>query len=130
MEGATLPKPLWGDPCNGCGLCCLMSQCPLSVALFGQRTRCPALIEQGGGKYGCGLSNTSAYFQTEDREEPLKEAVSLAIGSGFGCDMTYHAKDHIARARRRPKLLKIAKRRLKALSPMARKIFDAFRGVS
>lgn len=54
IETAIVAKPPENDPCNGCGLCCLMQQCDLSIDLFGRQPRCPAL-EHAGERYACGL---------------------------------------------------------------------------
>ena len=38
------PKPPEGDPCNGCGLCCLAEPCPLGVLVSRRRVgACAAL---------------------------------------------------------------------------------------
>lgn len=50
-------KPLFGQRCNGCGVCCLFEPCPVaSMFLWQYRGRCQALhwhdISQ---QYRCGL---------------------------------------------------------------------------
>jgi hypothetical protein len=47
-------KPLYGDPCNGCGQCCLAEQCPISMSMFGDVGICPALVD-AGDVWRCGL---------------------------------------------------------------------------
>jgi len=48
-------KPDEGAPCNGCGVCCALSPCPLSRFLLGHRKEaCPALRWEGA-RYVCGL---------------------------------------------------------------------------
>jgi hypothetical protein len=49
-------KPALGEPCNGCGVCCLAEPCPLGMALSGRRTgACDALRWQAGPSiYRCG----------------------------------------------------------------------------
>jgi hypothetical protein len=88
-------KPLFGDPCNGCGLCCLAGPCGLASALFGQTTgRCRALVDDGLGGFSCGLIGRAADVPY------LKEAVVIAIGSGIGCDMIETDDDLAARPAR------------------------------
>lgn len=49
------PKPALGEPCNGCGVCCMAEPCPLGVVLSRRRRgRCVALRWQGG-RYACGV---------------------------------------------------------------------------
>jgi hypothetical protein len=49
-------KPAYGDPCNGCGLCCLTGPCEVAREYLhvpgGQP--CPAL-EYDFGRYWCGM---------------------------------------------------------------------------
>lgn len=51
------PKPAWGAPCNGCGVCCLAEPCPVGMLVSLRRTgACAALAwvtaEQ---RYRCGV---------------------------------------------------------------------------
>lgn len=49
-------KPIEGEPCNGCGVCCLAQPCPLGMVLSGARTgACKALRwNDGATRYVCG----------------------------------------------------------------------------
>ncbi len=50
------PKPAPGQPCNGCGVCCLHEPCPLGILLSGQRRgSCEVLRwDEAGAQYRCG----------------------------------------------------------------------------
>ena len=89
MITPTMAKPAYGDPCNGCGLCCIAEQCPLSEAVFGKVTMCPA-IKQTGLKIICALADDPESFMPLYVErfgaKEVKNAVLLLIGSGEGCD--------------------------------------------
>lgn len=83
-----LPKPAYGDPCNGCGMCCIAVQCPLSLALFGEQKLCPAL-EQAGRALACGLVRNTADYVPDLPSwggPALTEAFGLMLGAGAGCD--------------------------------------------
>ena len=50
-------KPALGEPCNGCGVCCLLQPCPVGM-LISRRTQgaCSALRWQAADRrYVCGL---------------------------------------------------------------------------
>ena len=49
-------KPALGQPCNGCGLCCLYEPCPLGRLLSRRRTgACMALRwDEAASRYRCG----------------------------------------------------------------------------
>ena len=49
-------KPSLGEPCNGCGVCCLVEPCPLGMVLSGRRAgACDALRWQADALvYRCG----------------------------------------------------------------------------
>lgn len=95
----TLGKPKRDEPCNGCGYCCMMVQCKISIAAFGEHKTCPAL-EFKDGKYRCGLMcNLGEYAgkgkmpglpaeDIEDGQRLLREI----IGAGKGCD-AYDPRD-------------------------------------
>lgn len=82
-------KPLYGSPCNGCGLCCVMEQCPLSIEVFGPHSLCPALEELPAGGFTCGLiARPRVYLETKAPElaDLLGEAFGVILGAGTGCD--------------------------------------------
>lgn len=50
-------KPTFGDPCNGCGLCCVATACGMALTVISTARKgqsCPAL-EWEGGRSWCGL---------------------------------------------------------------------------
>jgi len=57
LHAAAPPKPGVGAPCNGCGVCCSYTPCPLSRFLLHHRSgTCPALEWLVTEKrYACGL---------------------------------------------------------------------------
>lgn len=87
-----LEKPPYGGPCNSCGLCCVVQQCPLSVLVFGSRDLCPALGEIPNKKgLFCGLaSRPDVFFDIKDTDklspDIASRAAGLLIGAGIGCD--------------------------------------------
>ncbi|MHD0645023.1 hypothetical protein ACYPKM_05310 [Pseudomonas aeruginosa] len=98
----SLDKPKFGQPCNNCGLCCLVHVCDLGQAL-GDKEVCKALMTIEGGGYVCGLveapyqflpDEVTAAFKAMDELEPgedigLKQLQSIhaeALGAGRGCD--------------------------------------------
>jgi Fe-S-cluster-containing hydrogenase component 2 len=50
-------KPRWGEPCNGCGVCCAAEPCPVGQLRFRRRHgACPALAwDAAASRYRCGL---------------------------------------------------------------------------
>lgn len=48
------PKPAFGAPCNGCGVCCLAEPCPLGVLLSRRTTGACEALRWQGGRYACG----------------------------------------------------------------------------
>lgn len=50
----SLNKPVYGDKCNGCGYCCMMKPCSISLFIYNDPEKCPALVFREG-KYRCGL---------------------------------------------------------------------------
>jgi len=57
-------KPLAGTPCNGCGVCCASSPCPVSLVFLRQRGgSCPALQwDDRERRYRCGMAQTPGQF--------------------------------------------------------------------
>jgi hypothetical protein len=64
LNAGAPPKPTQGEPCNGCGLCCLAERCPVAL-LFLPRDggSCPALEWDGeSGRYLCGMVGHPAKY--------------------------------------------------------------------
>jgi hypothetical protein len=73
-------KPAWGEPCNGCGVCCLSEPCPVGVLVsWRRRGACAALHwDAGAERYRCGLL---------DPARPWRSAIVRRwIAAGRGCD--------------------------------------------
>jgi hypothetical protein len=86
------PKPAYGAPCNGCGLCCLSEQCRASIEHFGVQSVCPAL-EQSQGRYWCGLMIRPSHYGAGENLAQFGEDIAAGfwrnyIGGGAGCDST------------------------------------------
>lgn len=87
------PKPALGEPCNGCGGCCLAVVCPAGSAILGLPEEapgpCPAL-ERQEARFVCGLvANPCSYAPVATAiygAPAMSEAALLLISSGVGCD--------------------------------------------
>lgn len=85
-----LPKPTYGQPCNGCGFCCATELCELAEMVFvGSGPPCPAL-EFEDGRTWCGMVRHPSrhmklnYTGADALVVPLMMK-GLAIGQGCGC---------------------------------------------
>ncbi|MBQ1761303.1 MAG: hypothetical protein IIZ92_00190 [Aquincola sp.] len=82
-------KPLPGQPCNGCGVCCAAEPCPAGMLVSRRRTgRCRAL-RWAGERYRCGLVTDPARHlpRTLRWLAPLLRRLALRwISAGSGCD--------------------------------------------
>lgn len=78
-------KPLFGQPCNHCGLCCRLQLCPVAEIMFKKEDciepPCPALYI-ANNKALCGLVMDEHTLFTKDRQ-----LISNALGIGCGCSM-------------------------------------------
>lgn len=83
-------KPLYGDPCNGCGLCCLSEQCPISLEMFGDVGICPALVDEGE-RWSCGLISKPALFFPHLPDE-IGRLTAMLLGQE-GCDSVSGPED-------------------------------------
>lgn len=112
MLEQTLPKPLFGEPCNGCGFCCMRSLCPIGASVFGDpdpvvrrvfpaRAPCPALTKRDDGSFGCGvIMHPDKYPGTERAIQKFGVAQVIAdvsfflgITSRAGCDAVSDAEE-------------------------------------
>ncbi|NIC41688.1 hypothetical protein [Aquabacterium sp. A08] len=83
------PKPAWGAPCNGCGVCCLAEPCPLGMLLSRRRRgACVALRwADPAGRYECGaLSRPVEVLGALGRLPVVRRWVARWIAAGRGCD--------------------------------------------
>jgi len=90
------PKPAEGQPCNGCGVCCLSEPCPVGVLVSRKRQgSCHALHWSASQKrYVCGMlmeplrhlgwRRTGAVSQAFSHL--LAKACRRWIAAGIGCD--------------------------------------------
>jgi hypothetical protein len=100
------PKPAVGQPCNGCGLCCLYQPCPLGMVLSGARQgACAALRwDERTQRYLCGamVAPHEVLQQAGYRgirplagmlAPVLRRLAGRWIASGQGCDSTIETDD-------------------------------------
>jgi len=100
---ATLPKPKFGENCNGCGYCCVTEPCQLAQEFLKCHTGPCLALESRDGRTICGLArNPIGYLfkathpeadsscLTESLDHPeahkLSTDITNALGIGKGCD--------------------------------------------
>jgi len=93
-------KPLLGQPCNGCGICCIAEPCPLGMVLSGRRTGpCVALRwDATAQRYDCGAvpAQSSARADLSWWQRLRRRLVLRWIGAGVGCDCAWEAEAAVA----------------------------------
>lgn len=89
------PKPATGQPCNGCGLCCLAEPCPVGVLVSLKRQgSCRALQWSAPDcQYRCGMLVQPARYLGLPRLAPgawpnrlIARWARRMIAAGIGCD--------------------------------------------
>ncbi|MCE4536103.1 hypothetical protein LXT12_02360 [Pelomonas sp. P7] len=77
------PKPAPGQPCNGCGVCCLAEPCPLGVVLSRRLRGACVALRWDGARYLCGAltAQPSGLFGRWGLR-----LVRRWIAAGAGCD--------------------------------------------
>jgi len=83
-------KAVHGQPCTNCGLCCVATQCALSLHVFGKQPGpCPALLldilDDGAPHSMCGLVSEAV-------NESQRKAALLLIFAGRGCDARFNGE--------------------------------------
>lgn len=91
LHAAAPPKPAWGAPCNGCGLCCLSEPCPVGILVTLRRHgACRALAwDDPSGRYLCGvLAGRRERLPGWLRPWAgwLQRRARRLIAAGIGCD--------------------------------------------
>lgn len=88
---ATAAKPAYGDPCNGCGLCCIAVPCVLARDFCGAfEGPCPAL-ELDDGRYWCGLLRSPHKYIPGLEGKPwadefIRSSIMASGAFNVGCD--------------------------------------------
>ena len=84
-------KPAWGQPCNGCGLCCLTEPCPVGMLVSRRRQgACVALRWRAeAGRYRCAMAEDPGEVlgrRWRFLSPVLARWVRRWIAAGAGCD--------------------------------------------
>lgn len=75
----TPEKPKLGQPCNGCGVCCIATPCPVSRAVLGQEVGpCRALTFEDG-RFWCDLVRGNGHQYIEGLSEKPWAGEALAV---------------------------------------------------
>jgi hypothetical protein len=73
-----LQKPKYGNPCNGCGLCCHMEVCSIGrLAFETDIAPCPGIV-YGAGRAWCALVLSESTLGGP-------QLIAEALGVGKGC---------------------------------------------
>lgn len=94
-------KPQVGEPCNGCGVCCLHEPCPLGMLLSRRRRGACAAVywQETTGQYRCGAlvwpdravrtGLPAGWERLATALSPvLRRMAGRWIAAGKGCDST------------------------------------------
>jgi hypothetical protein len=91
LHRAAPVKPAEGQPCNGCGVCCVLETCPLARLRFRQiKGPCRALAwSDTDRRYYCGLlAHPGQYlgWLPKRGEAFVSRLLARWIAAGQGCD--------------------------------------------
>lgn len=95
MVADALPAPSppgYGQPCNGCGRCCLKEPCDVALEVLDldfTRGPCPALVHDGT-VYRCGLNLHPERFGAKPEWPPERIARELQFGVQCDRDVVDH----------------------------------------
>jgi len=92
------PKPAYGAPCNGCGVCCATTPCPVAMLFLWQFSgRCRALLWQDeASRYACGMAlspDRFASFIPARWRSGFARWFASRIAAGAGCDASIETDD-------------------------------------
>ena len=92
------PKPVEGQPCNGCGVCCLSAPCPIGILVSRRRQGACTAVQwsKDGQRYVCGMLTAPLQHLGWRGSTDSAVAKNLArlvsgwssrwIAAGIGCD--------------------------------------------
>lgn len=79
MGGDSMRNPTL-EKCEGCGYCCRMEPCAISVGYHGEwKTSCRSLVEHDG-RHWCGILESA-----REKSPQVADAIEKALGIGVGC---------------------------------------------
>jgi len=94
-----MEKQKIGEPCNGCGTCCMAQVCMNGAYVIGLVKRlgdtvpgaCPVIVRNANGSIRCGiLLNPNKYIKkSKYPAKILSKYFAHLIGAGTGCDELY-----------------------------------------
>lgn len=120
-----LPKPAFGQACNGCGRCCLLSRCPVAELIFGISPEvCPALSFTDG-RSSCAISTPEAWGDVPVSREDSAAAVRAMLGAGLGCDYAATQKEEHQADVQKDDMRRRQAKEVAALSPGGRWALEA-----
>jgi len=111
-------KPLHGKPCNGCGVCCMVTVCELGQHVFGIGVPgpCPGLAWRDGSAVCSVADEPLRHVGRKNGERDEIAALRLyalhLIGAGDGCDCRINGEQPDAEFNRRLARLDIERARL------------------
>jgi hypothetical protein len=90
-------KPVEGQPCNGCGVCCASEPCPIGVVVSQRRLGpCVALLwREDDSVYRCGVAAEPLAYLPEALKWAAPTVAKLAlryISAGSRCDSNVQAQ--------------------------------------
>jgi len=91
-------KPDYGATCNGCGICCAASPCPVAFAfLFQFKGKCRALLwQEESRRYVCGMvvyPDRYVRLIPPRWREGSGQFFATRIAAGAGCDFAAEIDD-------------------------------------
>ena len=97
LHRAAPDKPLEGQPCNGCGVCCASEPCPVGILVSRKlKGACRALFWSADEqRYRCGLIVEPQQYLPRSLRGLSRFVARLAyryISAGSGCDSTLQAQ--------------------------------------
>lgn len=97
LHRAAPDKPMEGQPCNGCGVCCASEPCPIGIVVSRKlKGACKALFwSEGEQRYRCGLIVEPQHYLPPGLRYLSKVLSKFAyryISAGSGCDSSLQAR--------------------------------------
>jgi hypothetical protein len=83
-------KPAMFNACNGCGICCIATPCPIALDVDPEMKAPCGFLEWEDGRFWCGLVRRPSRHISGDKDRPMIDAVVgamilSALGDGL-CD--------------------------------------------